>query len=296
GLIVDEYGVLKVNQLKTKLVETEELRIQNTDIQKTGITIYDRETGTPYCIYLANGNLQTSAEECQSATTTVVLAGITYDAPTTTTEDTSLDTTIDSHPLPATTSFEATFAFHSSDQNAFFQCKINLEGWQNCASPKTYSGLVPRDYTFQVFATNLQGNYDATPATFSWIIIEENVTTDTTTIDTIVTTTTTTDEIVTSTDETVTTTDETIISENQTATSTDQTTTTTTDITIIDTATTTPAITTTTTDTIITDTTNIATTTDIATITTDTTTASTTTDTVTTTSTNQIASSTNQIL
>ncbi len=92
------------------------------------------------------------------------------------------ETIIDSHPLPATTSFEATFIFYSSEQNAFFQCKINSGDWQNCASPKIYSGLVPGDYIFQVFATDSQGNYDDTSAIFSWIIIEEDVATTTETI------------------------------------------------------------------------------------------------------------------
>ena len=132
------------------------------------------------------------------------------------------ETTIDTHPLPATTSLEAEFAFHSSDQDAFFQCNVNLGDWQNCTSPKTYSGLVPGDYTFQVFSTNLQGSYDTTPASFSWIIIEESLSEE---------------ETVTTTDETATSTDETIVSEDETATSTDEAVTTTTDTT---TSTTTP--------------------------------------------------------
>jgi len=145
------------------------------------------------------------------------------------------DTTIDSQPLPATTSLEAIFTFYSTDQYATFQCKVNLQDWQNCTSPKTYSGLVPGDYAFQVFSTNPQGNYDATPATFSWLIIEENsgdelssfpeetaTSTDeiaTSTDETIVSE----DQVATSTDQTATTTDETIVSDDQTATSTDET-------------------------------------------------------------------------
>ncbi|GAI71637.1 unnamed protein product, partial [marine sediment metagenome] len=83
--------------------------IQHSDVQKTGITIYDRDTSTPYCVYVASGVLQTSAGECQSATTTIILNDATYD-------DTPPETIIDTHPLPATTFLEAEFAFHSSDR------------------------------------------------------------------------------------------------------------------------------------------------------------------------------------
>jgi len=146
-----------------------------------------------------------------------------------------LETIIDNHPLEATTSLEATFIFHSSNQCATFQCKINLENWQNCVSPKIYSGLVPGDYIFQVFATDSQGDYNNTPAVFSWMIIEENepILSEEETATSTDETATSTDEIIisedgtaTSTDETATSTDEIIISEDGTATSTDETTTT----------------------------------------------------------------------
>ena len=75
------------------------------------------------------------------------------------------------YPNSPTTNPEAYFAFNSSTRSATFQCKINSVDWVNCTSPKTYSGLVPGDYQFQVFATNDKGKYDETPATYSWTIL-----------------------------------------------------------------------------------------------------------------------------
>jgi hypothetical protein len=84
------------------------------------------------------------------------------------------ETFLDSFPEPLTTSLKATFVFRSSKENSFFQCKVNNMDWRICSSPKTYPGLVPGDYTFQVFATDSRGRYDKTPAVFSWTIIREN--------------------------------------------------------------------------------------------------------------------------
>jgi hypothetical protein len=69
GLIVNEYGSLTVQKLTAKIVQTEELIINNqSSITNTGITIYDRTTGQPNCVYVADGALQTISGECVPTT------------------------------------------------------------------------------------------------------------------------------------------------------------------------------------------------------------------------------------
>ena len=51
-------------RLVVKSIETEELRIRNQELGKTGITIYDTVTGQPGCVQLVNGALQTESGEC----------------------------------------------------------------------------------------------------------------------------------------------------------------------------------------------------------------------------------------
>ena len=82
------------------------------------------------------------------------------------------ETFIYNYPEPETTALEAQFEFGSSVTSATFQCKVNFLNWVNCTSPQTFSGLIPGDYLFQVFATDSRGKYDSTSATYSWKILE----------------------------------------------------------------------------------------------------------------------------
>ena len=108
-------------------------------------------------------------------------------------EPPDIDTIIDAHPDALTTSTDAVFIFHSTVENATFQCQVNKQGFVPCESPKEYVSLTDGDYLFEVYSVNSVGKYDPTPATFSW------------TIDT----TETLSEVVTPTDETEATTSET---------------------------------------------------------------------------------------
>jgi hypothetical protein len=62
--MVNEYGVLEVKKLKAQVVETEELKVISQDIKKSGITVLDRVTGQPFCIYVENSQMQNMAGEC----------------------------------------------------------------------------------------------------------------------------------------------------------------------------------------------------------------------------------------
>ena len=68
-LTIDENGKLTVNKLVAKEIETEKITIKDSEVSKTGITIYDRATGEPNCIYIENGQMQTAAGACSATST-----------------------------------------------------------------------------------------------------------------------------------------------------------------------------------------------------------------------------------
>jgi hypothetical protein len=70
--MIDENGWLQVNKVSAKEVVTEKLKVgvpaPATSTTANGITIYDRVTGEPYCIYFENGEMKTAAGECGNET------------------------------------------------------------------------------------------------------------------------------------------------------------------------------------------------------------------------------------
>jgi len=66
GLSIDEAGQLTVKKLKAESAEIEHLKVKAKDIKRTGITLYDRATGRPYCVYILNGELKRASGECEN--------------------------------------------------------------------------------------------------------------------------------------------------------------------------------------------------------------------------------------
>ena len=57
----------KVSDLSEEII-TKKITIKNTDnLSATGITIYDRKTGEPVCMFVENGDMRTESGECGSA-------------------------------------------------------------------------------------------------------------------------------------------------------------------------------------------------------------------------------------
>ena len=80
------------------------------------------------------------------------------------------ETTIDSGPSGTVDTDSATFTFSASEPVQTFRCRLDAEPAVDCSSPKTYSGLVNRSYTFEVAAVDLAGNVDPSPDTRTWTV------------------------------------------------------------------------------------------------------------------------------
>jgi hypothetical protein len=79
------------------------------------------------------------------------------------------ETQIDSGPSGTITSSVASFSF-SADEAATFQCAFDGAAMSACTSPKAFNGLADGAHTFQVRATDLVGNVDASPASRSFTV------------------------------------------------------------------------------------------------------------------------------
>jgi thrombospondin type 3 repeat protein len=83
------------------------------------------------------------------------------------------NTSIGSNPGSTTIATSASFSFSSSESGSTFTCQLDGSAWAACTSPGSYSGLSLGSHAFAVRATDEAGNTDASPATWSWTIVEE---------------------------------------------------------------------------------------------------------------------------
>jgi len=86
------------------------------------------------------------------------------------TDTTPPESTIVSGPSGTVSSASASFAFSSSGANSTFECSLDGEAFALCSSPKSYVNLSDGSHTFQVRATDVTGNTDATPAFRTWTV------------------------------------------------------------------------------------------------------------------------------
>jgi hypothetical protein len=96
----------------------------------------------------------------------------------TTPPDTSINSAVDGHGVAvasggSTLSTSITFTFGGSDTVgvAGFQCKLDGAAYASCTSPVAYSALAIGSHTIQARALDTAGNIDATPASFTWVVI-----------------------------------------------------------------------------------------------------------------------------
>lgn len=77
---------------------------------------------------------------------------------------------IDSGPSGTISIPNASFTFSSNeDPDVTYQCQLDNSVWQDCATPKVYSGLSDGSHTFRVRGTDLAGNI-SNPVSQSWIV------------------------------------------------------------------------------------------------------------------------------
>ncbi len=70
-------------------------------------------------------------------------------------------------------STSATFNFSGADTPAgpiSFECQIDNGSWNACTSPRTFTGLVNKSYTFRVRARDQAGNLDPSPEEHQWTV------------------------------------------------------------------------------------------------------------------------------
>ncbi len=92
------------------------------------------------------------------------------------------DTTITANPPATTNSTSATFEFTSTEVGSTFACNLDSAGFTTCVSPQAYNNLANGNHTFQVRAIDGAGNFDTTPASYTWTITTADITPPETTI------------------------------------------------------------------------------------------------------------------
>lgn len=79
------------------------------------------------------------------------------------------DTTIDTGP-PNPTNPMASFTFSSDDPSAAFECNVDAQEFVPCSSPWASDPLSDGSHIFEVRATDLAGNVDASPAIIAFTV------------------------------------------------------------------------------------------------------------------------------
>ncbi|MFL5358524.1 Ig-like domain-containing protein [Archangium sp.] len=82
-----------------------------------------------------------------------------------------LETRIDyQSPGPLTRLTEATFVFSANKPVSAFKCTLDGTPLADCTSPRALTGLTDGTHTFLVYATDLGGRVDNTPASHTWVV------------------------------------------------------------------------------------------------------------------------------
>ena len=77
------------------------------------------------------------------------------------------------NPAASSDDTSPSFGFHSPDDpGAVFECRLDAGEYEPCASVKTYGGLALGQHTFYVRAVDGSGNEDASPAVFTWTVVD----------------------------------------------------------------------------------------------------------------------------
>jgi|GEM_PF-3162244 len=92
------------------------------------------------------------------------------------------NTTITSAPSNPSASEVATFSFTGNDNrtlpaNLSFECSLDGQGFNSCVAPQQFSDLTHGSHTILIRAVDAAGNFDPTPASYTWVVELPPVTT-----------------------------------------------------------------------------------------------------------------------
>jgi hypothetical protein len=85
------------------------------------------------------------------------------------TDTTPPTTSIKKMPPALTNQTSAAFSFDSNERGSTFFCKLDGGSYSPCTAP-TYTGLGAGSHTLLVYARDIAGNADPTPAAYSWTV------------------------------------------------------------------------------------------------------------------------------
>ncbi|MFO0593676.1 MAG: Ig-like domain-containing protein [Myxococcaceae bacterium] len=95
---------------------------------------------------------------------------VTSNSTSTIVDRTAPDTTLTATPAAVTNVNSGSFSFTATEAGSTFQCSLDGAAFSACTTPLAFAGLADGSHSFQVRATDLTGNTDPTPASFSWTI------------------------------------------------------------------------------------------------------------------------------
>lgn len=89
---------------------------------------------------------------------------------TVTVDNTPPMTAFSQTPLPYSNITAPTFAFSANESVATYNCRLDSQPAYVCSTPQHLTGLVNGSHTFTVQSTDLAGNSETVPASFTWVV------------------------------------------------------------------------------------------------------------------------------
>jgi hypothetical protein len=87
-------------------------------------------------------------------------------------DTTAPETSIDSGPERETAERSASLGFSADEPEASFECSLDGAAFAECSSPVRYDGLSLAQHELRVRAIDAAGNTDASPAAYTWRVVE----------------------------------------------------------------------------------------------------------------------------
>ena len=133
-------------------------------------TTIGTDTSAPYAASWNTGGVADGDYDLRAVVTDLVGNSDTDTVASRRVDNTAPNTTIDSSPADPSNDATPTFGFSSTETGSTFECRVDGGSWTACTTPHTTAALGEGSHTFDVRATDVAGNTDATPASQTWTI------------------------------------------------------------------------------------------------------------------------------